>query len=319
MKVLVISDILEEKHRELIRETAEKVGATLGFCENEDSVPKDFEDSNIIYGQAKRLAATSRSLEWLCASFAGVDSFVKPGAFANENCILTNSAGAYGVGISEHIIAVSLMMMRRITEFYLETTAGEWKRPRPQKSLKDSSIVALGTGDIGCNFARRARAFEPSALYGVCRSGRCSEPAFDEVFPVGKLDEVLPKAELLVMSLPSTPETVGILSRERINLLPDGAYVVNVGRGTAIDEDAIADALESGKLAGAALDVFNTEPLPKESRLWHTKNLLITPHVAGNLTVAYTVQRNVEMFCEDLLNYAAGKPLLHRVDKSLGY
>jgi phosphoglycerate dehydrogenase-like enzyme len=102
-------------------------------------------------------------------------------------------------------------------------------------------------------------------------------------------------------------------------MLPDGAYVVNVGRGTAIDEEALADALEGGKLAGAALDVFSTEPLPKTSRLWHTKNLLITPHVAGNLTVDHTKQRNVEMFCEDLLNYAAGRPLKHLVNKKLGY
>ncbi len=319
MKVLVVADFLEQKHTDLIKATAEKAGAALCFCESETEIPEDFKDAGVVYGMAYELARTSRDLKWLCAPFAGVDRFVRPGAFANEECILTNSAGAYGVGIAEHIIAVSLMMMRRITEFFLETTAGEWKRPRPQKSLKDSSIVVLGTGDIGCCFARRARAFEPAKLVGVCRSGKCEEPAFDTVYPVTELEKVLPEAGLLVMCLPSTAETAGILSKERIAMLPDGAYVVNVGRGTAIDEEALADALEGGKLAGAALDVFSTEPLPKTSRLWHTKNLLITPHVAGNLTVDHTKQRNVEMFCEDLLNYAAGRPLKHLVNKKLGY
>ena len=121
------------------------------------------------------------------------------------------------------------------------------------------------------------------------------------------------------MSLPATAETENVLSRDRIGLLPEGAYIVNVGRGTAIDEDALADALESGRLGGAALDVFRTEPLPETSRLWNTRNLLITPHVAGNLTLEHTMDRNVEMFCEDLLNYANGSTMKHVVDRKRGY
>ena len=100
-----------------------------------------------------------------------------------------------------------------------------------------------------------------------------------------------------------------------MELLPEGAYVVNVGRGSAIDEDALADLLENGHLGGAASDVFVNEPLPKESRLWKTKNLLITPHIAGNLTLDYTQDKNVEMFCEDLVNYTSGKPLKYVVDR----
>ncbi|MBO4213671.1 MAG: D-2-hydroxyacid dehydrogenase, partial [Lachnospiraceae bacterium] len=114
-------------------------------------------------------------------------------------------------------------------------------------------------------------------------------------------------------------ETENILTRERINLMPRGSYIVNVGRGSAIDEDALADALDSGHLAGAALDVFKVEPLPQDSRLWNTPNLLITPHVAGNLTLIHTINRNVEMFCEDLINYANNRPLKYEVDRNKGY
>ena len=102
-------------------------------------------------------------------------------------------------------------------------------------------------------------------------------------------------------------------------MLADGAYMVNVGRGSAIDEDALAEALENGRLAGAALDVFKIEPLPEESRLWSTKNLLITPHVAGNQTLAYTLDTIVNLFCDNLVRYAEGKTLKNLIDKNKGY
>ena len=242
-----------------------------------------------------------------------------PDYFANEDCLLTNSAGAYGVSIAEHMIAVSLVMMRRLNEFFEETHEGKWLSPRAQKSLKDCKITVLGTGDIGTSFANRARAFEPAQIIGVCRSGKSSESVYDKVLPVSELDSVLQETELLAMSLPATAETKGILSRERLEKMPQGAYVVNVGRGSAIDEDALADNLEKGHLAGAALDVFQIEPLPEDSRLWKTRNLLITPHVAGNLTLSYTKDRNVEMFLEDLKNFAEGKALRYLVNKKLGY
>ena len=136
---------------------------------------------------------------------------------------------------------------------------------------------------------------------------------------VSELDSLLPSADLLVMSLPDTPETRDILNRDRIALLPEGAYVVNVGRGSAIDEDALCGSLNSGKLGGAALDVFKTEPLPSDSKLWNTKNLLITPHVAGNLTLEHTLSVNVDMFCKNLINYAEGLPLDNLIDKTKGY
>ncbi len=319
MKVIVLGNSLKEKHKEMVRETALKAGAELCFADKESDIPDDFKDAEVIYGYGMETAKTSMDLKWLSVPSAGVDYLMGPGAFANKDCILTNSSGSYGVSIAEHIIAVSLMMMRKLTRFHRETINGVWGSPQPQKSLKDCRITALGTGDIGCCFAKRAKAFEPASLTGVCRSGKCDEKSFDRVLSIDRLDEVLPDTELLVMSLPGTPETKNVLSRERIELLPEGAFIVNVGRGSAIDEDALADSLDNGHLAGAALDVFHTEPLPGDSRLWKTENLLITPHVAGNLTVDHTLDTNVEMFCENLSNYAEGRPLNHVIDRTRGY
>ena len=319
MKLVVINPALKERHRNIISETAGKAGVDVCFVAREEEIPDDFKDTDIIYGPGIKTAAESRDLKWLCAHSAGVDYLLKPGAFANGDCLLTNSAGAYGVSIAEHIIAVSLMMMRHIDDHFLQSKNGRWGMPIPQRSLKDSRISVLGTGDIGSCFARRAKAFEPETIVGINRSGRSSEPVYDKVISSDKLDSVLPETDLLVMSLPDTPETRNILSKERISLLPKEAYIVNVGRGSAIDEDALADRLESGMLAGAALDVFRTEPLPSDSRLWNTRNLLITPHVAGNLTLDHTIDKNVEMFCEDLINFTEGRPLKHLVDRNRGY
>ena len=319
MKILVISTVIKDKQKETIMSAAAKAGAEVYFLQSENEITSDLQDAEIVYGFAVKLAKTSKKLKWLCVPSAGVDFLMRPDSFANEECLLTNSAGAYGVTIAEHVIAVSIMMMRNITDYYAASINGKWAVPKPQKSLKDCRITVLGTGDIGTSFARRAKAFEPESIVGVCRSGRCDEAAFDRVMKVEELDSILPETELLVMSLPATKETENILSRERMALLPSDAYIVNVGRGSAIDEDALAEFLDSGRLAGAALDVFRTEPLPEESRLWKTKNLLITPHVAGNLTLEHTLNRNVEMFCEDLINYAEGKEMRYLVDRKKGY
>ena len=319
MKILVINNQLEQKHLAYIKTTADSLGATVHFYTSDADIPQSDYDADIIYGFAPSIVKTSKTLKWLCVPWAGVDSLMAPDYFANEDCLLTNSAGAYGVSIAEHMIATSLVMMRRLDEFMEETRNGQWLKPRPQKSLKDCRITVLGTGDIGTTFAKRAAAFEPACIVGVCRSGKSSEAVYNKVLPVSELDSILPQTDLLAMSLPSTPETKGILSRERMSLLPEGAYIVNVGRGSAIDEDALADNLESGHIAAAALDVFQTEPLPSSSRLWKTKNLLITPHVAGNMTLAHTRNKNVQMFIEDLHNFAAGKPLHYLVDRTLGY
>ena len=319
MKILVINNMLEEKHFDQIKSAASEVGAQVFFYKNEAEIPEDNFDADIIYGFAPSIVKTSKTLKWLCVPWAGVDSLMAPDYFANENCLLTNSAGAYGVSIAEHMIATSLIMLRRLDQFMTETREGKWLSPRPQKSLKDCRITVLGTGDIGTTFANRARAFEPAALIGVCRSGKSSSTVYDKVFPVSQLDSILPETDLLAMSLPATPETKGILSRERMSLLPEGAFIVNVGRGSAIDEEALADNLENEHIAGAALDVFQTEPLPAANRLWKTKNLLITPHVAGNMTLPYTKDKNVEMFIEDLKNFAQGRQLQYLVDRRLGY
>ena len=324
MKVLVYSGALKDKNIEEIKNAAAKAGAELCINDSENDIPDDFADAEVVYGYGMSIVKAdkvrgNRNLKWINMMSAGIDYILKPGFFANEDVIITNASGAYGVTIAEHIIAVSLMMMRKLTLTYAASLQGKWGKLSHQKSLKDCHITVLGTGDIGTNFAKRVKAFEPAEIIGVSKSGKNNDPIYDKMLSIDQLDKVLPDTELLVMSLPGTPETEGILSRERVALLPEGAYIVNVGRGSAIDYDALTESLNNEKLGGAALDVFMVEPLPEDSPLWTTKNLLITPHSAGNLTLDYTRDKNVQQFCENLLNYAEGKPLQHVVDKNKGY
>ncbi|MBQ9329734.1 MAG: D-2-hydroxyacid dehydrogenase [Oscillibacter sp.] len=319
--ICVVQDFLNDRHKEQIRKAAEAAGFSVRFFtsqEQEDAVAY-LQECEVLYARwPEVLRAAPKTLQWYCCSLAGVDIYCSdPTLFANPDCMLTNS-NVYGVTIAEHTVMVTLMLLRRMPEYEDAVRRRHWPEQLPIRSIRDGSFTILGTGDIGRNVADRLRGMGARSITGVSRSGR-ADNAFDRVFPIEQLDEVLPQAGFLILALPGTAETFHILDRRRLALLPQGAYVVNVGRGTAIQQDAIIDALNSGALAGAALDVMVPEPLPAEDPLWGAKNLILTPHVSGNMTLGYTCDRNVDLFCEDLANYAAGRPLKALVDRSRGY
>ena len=213
---------------------------------------------------------------------------------------------------------VLLMLMRRVPEYQEAMADHSWPYFTPIRSIIGSNLVLLGTGDIGSNTARRLKALGANVT-GVCRSGKSDEPAFDRVVKVSELDSLLPTADALIMSLPSTPDTAGILSRERISALNPQALIINVGRGSAIDQEALVEALQSRSIGGAALDVMVPEPLPPEHPLWDCPNTIITPHCSGNTSLDITCDIDVDMFLKDLKNYAEGKPLNNLVNRKIGY
>lgn len=317
----ICQEFLTEAHKDQIRKTCAETGFVPHFFtpDQMDAAKACVQECEILYSHfPELLRAAPATLQWYCCSFAGVDPYCKnDGIFANPDCLLTNSNG-YGVTISEHVIMVMLMMLRRMPEYEEVVRNHGWSNQLPIRSIRDNEFVLLGTGNIGVNVAERLRGMGAAKVIGISRSGR-AHPAFDEVYPISQLDQLLPQAKNLIMSLPGTAETIRILNRDRIALLPRGAYLINVGRGTAIEQEPLMEALNSGKLAGAALDVMDPEPLPKDHPLWTTKNLILTPHVSGNMTLGYTCDVNVEMFCKDLENYAAGRPLAQLVDRTLGY
>ncbi|SFO92601.1 Phosphoglycerate dehydrogenase [Oscillibacter sp. PC13] len=323
--ICVYLNFLTEAHREKIQKAAARAGFQVRFfVKGQFEAARDWvQTCEILYSNSPRLLkASPAALRWYCCSSAGVDPYCRDvSLFPTPDCMLTNS-NVYGATIAEHVVMVLLMMLRRMPEYEKIMAGRSWSPSDPLspiRSIRDNTFTILGTGDIGSHVASSLKGLGAAKVTGLCRSGYSSNPVWDEVLPISALDDVLPRTKNLVMALPSTPETVGILSRARIARLPSDAYLVNVGRGTAIDQEALADALNSGALAGAALDVMVPEPLPQDHPLWETKNLILTPHVSGNMTLGYTCDANVDAFCADLENYAAGRPLAGLVDRSRGY
>lgn len=319
--ICIYQEFLTDAHRAQIEKAAGAAGFVPHFftLEQFEEAKACVQHCEVLYAHSPELLrAAPAALKWYCCSFAGVDPYCRePSIFANPDCLLTNSNG-YGVTIAEHVVMVTLMLLRRMPEYEAVVREHSWSNQLPIRSIRDNAFTILGTGNIGVNVAQRVRGMGAARVVGLSRSGK-PHPAFDEVYPISRLDEVLPEVKILVMALPGTAETVHILNRARIALLPSDAYVINVGRGSAVEQEPLMEALNGGRLAGAALDVMDPEPLPRDHPLWNTKNLILTPHVSGNMTLGYTCDINVEMFCADLANYAAGRPLNGLVDRTRGY
>ena len=319
--ICIYLEFLTPAHEAQIEATARETGFTPHFfnLDQFEEAKACLQSCEVLYAHSPELLRTApASLKWYCCSFAGVDPYCKdPAMFANPDCLLTNS-NVYGVTIAEHVVMVTLMLLRRMPEYEEVIRNRSWSNQLPIRSIRDNEFTILGTGNIGVNVAERLRGMGAAKITGLSRSGR-PHPAFDEVRPIADLDAVLPDTKILVMALPGTAETIRILNRARIALLPGDAYVINVGRGTAIEQEPLIEALNEGRIAGAALDVMDPEPLPKDHPLWTAKNLILTPHVSGNMTLGYTCDTNVDMFCRDLRNYAAGRPLEGLVDRARGY
>lgn len=318
-KLLVNLAELKGGHREAISQAAAARGWEAVFCDDGPAALAEAADAEVILSPNAALLKAAPRLKWLCVPSAGAEQYLDPALYANPAAVLTNSAGAYGVTIAEHIVMVTLELMRRQRDYDRVVAARGWERGLGIDSIRGSRIAILGTGDIGRTAAARLRGFEPRIIRGVNRTGHAAGDGFDETLPLSELDGMLPETDLLVMALPGTPDTAGLLDGRRLALLPRQAYLVNVGRGSAIDEAALLALMKGGHLSGAALDVFQTEPLPPDSSLWDCPRLLITPHVAGNMTLGYTVDRIAALFLENFARYCDGQPLLRVVERGKGY
>ena len=318
-RILVHIAALTAAQRERLTAAAAARGFETCFRDDRASALEAAGDAEILFTADADLLDAAPKARWLCVPSAGAENYLKPVLEDRGGVRLSCSSGAYGVTIAEHIVMVTLELMRHQQEYAGIVSQRRWERQLPIRSIRGSRVTLLGTGNIGAEAAHRLRAFGPASIVGLNRSGRHPGGDFDRVLPISALDDALPETDLLVMALPGTRETAGLMDRRRLMLLPGDAYIVNVGRGSAIDQAALLELMQGGHLAGAALDVFEREPIPADDPIWDCPRLLITPHCSGNMTLGYTVDRIVEQFLEDFGNYCAGRPMERLVDRERGY
>ena len=318
IKAYCITKYLSEDNMRAISEACEQYGYDMTFFGTSEQAAGKVSDGEVLYCNNARLIDRMPQLKWCHSSSAGVNNFIATGAFGNGDVILTNSSGAYGRAISEHIIMVTLLLLRRMNEYSEIIAAREWKQNLKIRSIYGSNIAIVGTGNLGSTAAEKFKGLGAGSVIGFSRSGKAREP-FDEVYRIDDFEKRIGKVDVVVMCVPDTPMTHGLLSAQRIAALPETAFVVNVGRGVTVDQDALVKALNEGKIAGAALDVAVPEPLPEDHPLWTAKNCIITPHSSGDMGLQYSVGVTVEIFCENLRRYAEGAELVNVVDCDAGY
>ena len=316
MKTVLVLLPVEQRHKELLEAAAP--GWEFLYTPASKVAGGQLARANVIIGNlpAYRLPQCP-ALEWMQLNSAGAEAYCKPGVLGPQ-VLLTNASGAYGLAIAEHMVGVTLMMMKNLHIYRDHQRDALWQNEGRVASIWGSTFLILGLGDIGGEFARRVRLLGGKAV-GLRRTpGDCPD-WLDGLYTMEKLDELLPQADVVAMSLPGTPQTAGIMDRRRLGLMKPSAYLINVGRGNAVDTDALLQALEGGRLAGAALDVVEPEPLPPDHPLWACPRAVITPHAAGKFNLPETFERIVRISAENLAAYHQGRPLRSLVSRKSGY
>ncbi|HJA94193.1 MAG TPA: D-2-hydroxyacid dehydrogenase [Candidatus Eisenbergiella merdipullorum] len=320
MKIVVTPPFTEEQKKQIMEASGPYQPV---FRLKSDITEELLSDTDVILGNLDDPSQVrwAQKLKWIQLNNAGTEGYCEPGLLP-EGAVLTNATGAYGLAISEHMIACLFMLRKKLNLYYADQLRREWKKEGNVGVIQGTTVLVIGLGDIGRTFARKMKAL---GCYTIGIRRRVSEKtapqeaAADEIHGLEDLDRLLPAADVVALSLPGNASTYHILNRERIGLLSTNAVVLNVGRGTAVDTDALSDALYAGKIAGAALDVTDPEPLPADHPLWNAPGALITPHVSGGYSLPETLAQICDIFAENLERFRKGEPLKNVVDMETGY
>jgi phosphoglycerate dehydrogenase-like enzyme len=254
------------------------------------------------------------ALRWIQWCAAGVDTLMFDG-LVKSDVVLTNARGIFDRGMAEYVLGMVLAFAKDLPALVADQQVHRW-RYRMIERIDGRRVLIVGTGSIGREVARLLRA-AGMEVTGVGRRARTDDPDFGTVRPAERLDELLGDADYVVSVLPSTAATQGLFDAERFARMAPTARFINIGRGSAVDEGALVAALTEGRLAGAALDVFHTEPLPADDPLWDAPNLIVTPHMSGDYHGYH--DDVVALFRDNLARYRSGRPLRNVVDKTVGY
>jgi len=255
-------------------------------------------------------------LKWLQLHSAGTNGYVT--GELRESILLSCASGCYGHAVSEHMVGLTFELFKKLHLYRDEQSKSRWKSRGNVRSIRDAVVVVIGLGDIGSGYARRMKALG-SYVIGIRRTGHVKPDYLDELLPSSRMEEALPRADVVALIIPGTRDTAGLIGRAQLAMMKRDAVIINAGRGSAIDTEALCDALESGALAGAGLDVTDPEPLPPEHRLWKLENAVITPHISGGRFMGETGGYIMKLCLENARRFVRGETLESLVDYKTGY
>lgn len=302
-----------------------------------DIVTDVWQEAEVLYtAQVYPPDGCLENVKWVQSHFAGVDTVLKqPCIQSDREIIITSMRGIHASNMAEYVMGMILAFGHRIPEMMQSQARKEWSEDRFDRfmplELRHATVGIVGYGAIGREIARLVKLLGGKVL-AVKRDARTVEDRnhfmregtgdpegdfFDRLYPPQALGTMIRDCDYVVIILPLTDATRGLYNQQIIQKMKKGAYLINMGRGGVVDEPALMEALKSGHLRGAIMDVFEQEPIPPDSPLWTTPNLIITPHIAGNTTDYHA--KAAEVFEENLRRYTQREPLLNLVDRDLGY
>ncbi|MCZ6795228.1 MAG: NAD(P)-dependent oxidoreductase [Planctomycetota bacterium] len=329
-KVVLASDRLAE-HVPAFQKVAPDLEIVV--ARDTESVLREVEDADALIGGRPEAIQRGKKLRWVHSLSAGVEGYVGIGTsrtpgideLVNSDIALTNGRRCYGVNIADQVMSYLVALTRQVKSSIEgkrvpEEGTSRWESIDPgrrwETELRGKTMLIVGVGGIGSQVAQRAKAFGLRVV-GIDPGIDGPPPGVDALRQPSALHDVLPTADVLVLSCPLTRETRGLIGEKELSLMPRGSYLINVARGRIVDSDALAAALRSGQLAGAGLDVTEPEPLPDSSPLWSLENVIITPHNAGQSNGS--ARRIFLLVRENIRRFARGEPLLNVVNKTKGY
>ena len=314
-KVFTITNSHFEKAFMKFPKIKEKVEIFIDW--DEDNFNSSMSTSDILIAwnfPTSNLKKISPNLKWIHCISAGIEHLL-PLDWMFEKLILTNNSGVHSKKSGEYGLMSVLMLQNHLPKIITNQKNKKFVSLF-SNPIAGKTIVVVGTGSLGGAMIHLLAQLGPNII-GVNRKGGTVKGC-SKVITVDKIDSVLPEADILYLATPETPETKNLIRRERLDLLKPSCGIVNIGRQSAIDYEALCEKLKTKKIAGAILDVFTHEPIKSDSKLWEIPNLIITPHVSADDGESY-VRLTLELFMENLELFINNKPLLNQIDKKLGY
>ncbi len=314
---VVVHNPFEAYRREFQKQMGRKVeeGPEAEKLQNEYDGLLAEADALYVIAMLKDLNARTPKLKWLHLGTAGFDYLFGSG-FLERGISITNSSGVAAIPVSERALEMIMSLAKERRALVKQQEEKAWKRMNPAE-LYGATVGIISLGRIGSEIAKRAKAFGMRVI-GTRRTaaGEKAENV-EQVYPISRLNDLLAESDYVVLTLPSTAETKKLIGEAQLKAMKKSAFLINVARGDVVDEQALIAALRDGTIAGAALDVFDKEPLPADSAFWELPNVLISPHVAGYAEKGD--DRMTDLFCDNLRLFLDGKPLVNIVDATKGY